>query len=176
MTHRNPELSGLPRSKFLRLQAMALKIKASSGLTSGCNSKLVKGTTGEDLIWTSFLVASTGSEAVAGANLILLKHPVPDALCWTLQWFPTGHFWQGTVCSTSHAVVEKEPLCFFGKASLCMTVAVCMCSQHASRLVKTPKCTEHRTSLCVCLHTLTKLSLRWQLILNDVLKKATSMQ
>lgn len=151
MTHRNPELSGLPRSEFLRLQAMALKIKASSGLTSGCNSKLVKGTTGEDLIWTSFLVASAGSEAVAGANLILLKHPVPDALCWTLQWFPTGHFWQGTVCSTSHAVVEKEPLCFLERLPCAWRwlFACAANTPHASSRLPSAQSTGHHY-VCAC--------------------------
>lgn len=58
MTHRNSGLSGPPRSKFLRLQATKLKIKASSGLTSSWNSKVVKDTTGEDLISTSLQLGS----------------------------------------------------------------------------------------------------------------------
>lgn len=118
MTHRNPELSWPPRSQFLRPQAVALKIKASSGLTSSCNSKVVKDTTGEDLISTSLQLGSECSIRscgwTSGAPLepqILLKDRVPEALCWTLQWFPTGHFCQGTEGSSSHAVVEKEHLC-----------------------------------------------------------------
>lgn len=101
MTH--PELSGPPRSKFLKLQAVALTIKSSSGLTPSRNSKVVKDTTGEGLISASLQLGSKcrirSSGWTSGAQLELNwehQHPVPDALCWTLQWFSAGRFWEGT--------------------------------------------------------------------------------
>lgn len=156
---------------------MALKVKASSGLTSSCNSKVVKDTTGEDLISTSLQLGSECRIRSCGWTSGAQLEPTwssSSTQCQKLStalisyWsFLPGHCMQHQPCTG-----WERAFTFVGRASLCVMVAVCMCSQHTSHLVKAHKCTEHRTLLCKCLHTLTKLSLRWQLILNDVLQKS----
>lgn len=181
--HGNTELSRTPRSKFLILQAMALEINTSSGLTSSRNSKVAKDTTGEDLITTALQL---GSECrirscgwTSGAQLELTWSS-SSTLCQKPSAEHCDNLLQAIfaralyAAPTMYRLRKSIYICWKG-FTVCGS-GVCMCSQYTSHFSKTHKCMQHRTLGFMCLHTLMKSSLRWQLVLNDVLKKATDMQ
>lgn len=157
---------------------MVLEIISSSAFTSSCNSKVAKDTTGEDLLIPTLQVASEcrirSCGWTSGAQLEI-TWTSSSTLCQKPSAEHCNNLLQDIF---ARALYVHQPrtdweraFMFSDKASLCVAAVVCMCSQFTLQLGKTHKCTQHRALGFMCLHTLMKLSLRWKIILNYVLRK-----